>query len=167
MGREVGGNESLKKKSCMKPENKAFLEDNRDLWITLRDAQYLRFPHQGIKDGLVRVMREEFRPGYTADLWCGNCVATMVREVYTEFEKWEAAQNTTINNTAYSSDPPVPTEPTGEQPHDPPADPESEPAPPENPVTEPNPEPRITEPAPPAPVQTKANFPSHKHHRRR
>lgn len=75
----------------MKPENLKFLEDNRSLWITLRDAQYLRFPNQGIKDRLVEIMREEFRPGYTADLWCNTCVAAMVQTVYREFEKWEAA----------------------------------------------------------------------------
>lgn len=93
----------------MKPENKAFLEEHRSLWITLRDAQYLRFPHQGIKDGLVRIMREEFRPGYTVDLWCSHCVATMVREVYQEFEKWEAAQVQTITEpVTIAIDPPKP-----------------------------------------------------------
>lgn len=133
----------------MKPENKAFLEEHRSIWDTLRKAQYLRFPHQGIKDGLVRIMREEFRPGYTADLWCTHCVATMVREVYTEFEKWETAQ---VKEPVIVSDPnpePMPEgyaeviefKESGE-------------------VT------KTVEPFTP-PIPVKANFPSHKKHHRR
>ena len=76
----------------MKPENKKFLEDNRHHWITLRDAKFCRHLDGNTRSGMMRVMSEEFRPGYTADLWCGTCVAEMVKQLYHEFEKWEAAQ---------------------------------------------------------------------------
>lgn len=76
----------------MKPENKAFLEANRHHWITLRDAFYVRHLDGNTRSDMQRIMGEEFRPGYTSDLWCGVCVADMVRALYQEFEKWEAAQ---------------------------------------------------------------------------
>lgn len=75
----------------MKPENKAFLEANRTHWITLRDAFYIRHLDGNTRSEMQRIMGEEFRPGYTSDLWCGVCVADMVRALYQEFEKWEAA----------------------------------------------------------------------------
>lgn len=82
----------LYKNATMKPENKAYLEIHRPIWDSLRQAEYLRFPSMSVPGELLRIMREEFRPGYTVDMWCGHCVAEMVRQVYTEFEKWEASQ---------------------------------------------------------------------------
>lgn len=76
----------------MKPENKAFLEANRHHWITLRDAFYVRHLDGNTRSEMQRIMGEEFRPGYTSDLWCPTCVADMVRAVYQEFEKWEHQQ---------------------------------------------------------------------------
>lgn len=75
----------------MKPENKAFLEANRTHWVTLREAFYIRHLDGNTRSEMQRIMGEEFRPGYTSDLWCGVCVADMVRALYQEFEKWEAA----------------------------------------------------------------------------
>ena len=76
----------------MKPKNKAFLEANRHHWITLRDAFYVRHLDGNTRSEMQRIMGEEFRPGYTADLWCSVCVADMVRALYQQFEKWEAKQ---------------------------------------------------------------------------
>lgn len=76
----------------MKPENKAFLEANRTHWITLRDAFFIRHLDGHTRSEMQRIMGEEFRPGYVTDLWCQTCVADMVRALYQEFEKWEAAQ---------------------------------------------------------------------------
>jgi hypothetical protein len=72
----------------MKPENKKFLEENKHHWITLRDAQYLRHLNGNERSGMQRVMSEEFRPGYTADLWCPTCVAEMVKSLYRHYEAW-------------------------------------------------------------------------------
>jgi hypothetical protein len=76
----------------MKPENKQFLEDNRHHWITLRDAQFCRMLDAPTRERMMLVMAEEFRPGYTADLWCPPCLSDMVTQLYTEFEKWEVAE---------------------------------------------------------------------------
>lgn len=84
----------------MKPENKAFLEANRTHWITLRDAFYLRGLDGNTRSAMQRIMGEEFRPGYTSDLWCPTCVADMVRALYQEFEKWEARQTPAIEEFA-------------------------------------------------------------------
>jgi len=76
----------------MKPENKAFLEENRKHWITLRDAKYLRHLDGNTRSRMVQVISEEFQPGYTADLWCAPCVSEMITTLYRRFEEWEAAQ---------------------------------------------------------------------------
>lgn len=76
----------------MKPENRKFLEDNRHHYDTLRNAFYIRHLNAGEREGMVRVMGEEFAPGYTADLWCSPCVADMVTLLYTRYDAWLAAQ---------------------------------------------------------------------------
>lgn len=73
----------------MKPENLKFLEDTYHHWQTLRDAQYLKGLNGHEREGMQRVMAEEFRPGYTADLWCPSCVADMVRLLYTSYDQWK------------------------------------------------------------------------------
>jgi hypothetical protein len=76
----------------MNPANKAKLEEYRQYWLTLKNAGYMMGLSGNVRDNMVRIMGEEFRPGYTADLWCPPCVADMVTALYFEFEKWEAAQ---------------------------------------------------------------------------
>jgi hypothetical protein len=73
----------------MKPENKQFLEANYHHWVTLRDAQFLRGLNANEREGMVRVMAEEFQPGYTCDLWCPTCVFEMVKSLYTRYEQWK------------------------------------------------------------------------------
>jgi hypothetical protein len=76
----------------MQLKNYLSLKQHERHWKTLRDAQYIKHLNQHEKEGLERIMREEFSPNYRADLWCPTCVGEMVREVYTRFEVW-AAQN--------------------------------------------------------------------------
>ena len=121
----------------MKPENKAFLEENRKHWFTLRDAKYLRHLDGNTRSRMVQVMSEEFQPGYTADLWCAPCVSEMVTTLYRRFEEWEAAQ--------------VPEPPSLLDPEYP--DPNNLQFDSSNPLA--------------APTIIKANFPSHKKHHRR
>lgn len=138
----------------MKPENKKFLEDNRHHWVTLRDAFYMRLLDGNTRSEMQRVMGEEFRPGYAKDLWCPPCVSELVTDLYREFEKWEAAQEKALREVMISLN------------------------------TSPPPLIQITEAERKAmeekakaledaankstatSIQTKANFPSHKHHRR-
>lgn len=75
----------------MKPENKAFLESTYHHWVTLRDAQYLKGLNGNEREGMQRVMREEFIPGYVCDLWCPACCAEMVKQLYTRYDAWKAA----------------------------------------------------------------------------
>lgn len=76
----------------MREENRQFLEDNYGYWITLRDADYMRGLNSHQLEGMVRVMREEFIPGYICDTWCPSCVAEMMRNLYTRYDQWKAAQ---------------------------------------------------------------------------
>lgn len=76
----------------MKPANRKFLEDNRHHHDTLIRAFYLRHLDAPTREGLMRVMAEEFQPGYTADLWCPVCVSDMVKMVYRVYDDWLARQ---------------------------------------------------------------------------
>jgi len=89
----------------MNPNNLKFLQDNRHHWTALRDAQYLRHLDGNTRSEMQRVMAEEFRPGYTTDLWCSPCVSEMVTSLYREFEKWEAAQVPTPEPISMDVDP--------------------------------------------------------------
>lgn len=72
----------------MKPENRKFLEDNERTWITLRDAGYMIGLDGNTRSEMVRVICEEFQPGYATDLWCPPCVADMVTLLYRYFNEW-------------------------------------------------------------------------------
>jgi hypothetical protein len=72
-------------------KNYIFLKLNEKHWDTLRKAQFIAHLNQNEKDGMERVMREEFAPNYRADLWCPTCVTEMVQDLYTRFDAWKAA----------------------------------------------------------------------------
>lgn len=76
----------------MKPENKAFLDAHRHHYDTLIKAFYMKGLNANERDGMVRVMREEFQPGYNTDLWCSPCVADMVRLLYQRYDLWISLQ---------------------------------------------------------------------------
>lgn len=78
----------------MRQENIDFLEANYHHWATLRDAQYLKGLNANEREGMQRVMAEEFVKGYTADLWCPSCCADMVRQLYTRYDTWKTENNT-------------------------------------------------------------------------
>lgn len=74
----------------MKQSNIDFLEANYGYWITLRDAGFMRNLDGSIREGMQRVMAEEFSPGYRADLWCPTCVSDMVKALYTRYDQFKA-----------------------------------------------------------------------------
>jgi hypothetical protein len=43
------------------------------------------------KTDLLRVMREEFWPGYTYDEWCHHCVGRFLQDVYRKYDEWKKA----------------------------------------------------------------------------
>lgn len=75
----------------MSPQNKKFLEDNYHHYLTVKDG-YVKGLNAAEREGMQRVMAEEFAPGYSTDLWCGPCVFEMVKLLYTRYEQWKAQQ---------------------------------------------------------------------------
>lgn len=72
----------------MKPENRQIFEENEKHWETLEKAGYLVHLSGRDRSNLVKAMNEEFQPGYTADLWCPTCVANMLRQVYRRYHQF-------------------------------------------------------------------------------
>lgn len=76
----------------MTPSNKTRLDELYGFWRTLRDAQYMRGMNYREKADMLRILREEFWPGYTYDEWCSSCVVDMVKALYTRYDKWLSEQ---------------------------------------------------------------------------
>lgn len=76
----------------MKEANRRFLDANRHHHTTLIKAFYMRHLDGATREGMVRVINEEFQSGYRTDLWCAPCVADMVRKVYRHYDEWLASQ---------------------------------------------------------------------------
>jgi len=71
----------------MKPENKQFLDELRPLHDLYVKAQYIKHFDGATRQRLLDVIREEFQPGYLADLWCSSCVADMLVFAFTQYDK--------------------------------------------------------------------------------
>jgi hypothetical protein len=76
----------------MRPENEQFLQDNYHHWQSVRDTQTLRLLDGPTRQKMVDVMREEWQPGYQADLWCPPCVFDMITAVYSRFDSHMASK---------------------------------------------------------------------------
>lgn len=44
------------------------------------------------KNEILQVIREEFNPDYTADMWCGSCVVSMMVFAFQQMDSWIAQQ---------------------------------------------------------------------------
>lgn len=75
----------------MKPENILTLEKHRHIHDTLIRAFYVKGLNYIEREDLVRVMREEFNPISNPDLWCGECVADFIKDLYRRFDQYLAA----------------------------------------------------------------------------
>jgi len=74
----------------MNPANKQILDSLEHFHITFDRNQTIHgLTHQNKAD-LLRVMREEFRPGYTYDEWCPHCAGKFLKDVYGEYSKWKS-----------------------------------------------------------------------------
>lgn len=71
----------------MKPENLQFLNDNRHHYETLVRAGFMSMD-AGVKNDMLRVMREEFDSGYHTTLWCSTCVIEMVKLLYRRYDDY-------------------------------------------------------------------------------
>lgn len=72
----------------MKPENKHFLDEHRHHHDTLVRAFYLRSLSAEVRQRMQDVIRDEFQPGYSTDLWCPPCVSDMVLKLYRHYDEW-------------------------------------------------------------------------------
>lgn len=72
----------------MTTESQAFLDNNRYHYNWLVNAQMVKHLDGATREGLLQVIRKEFDPGYPCDLWCGNCVANMLRYAYVQYDQW-------------------------------------------------------------------------------
>ena len=70
----------------MKASNVEFLEANRGIYTTLKNAGFIINLTGEVREGLLRIAREEFNPGYLCCLHCSADVAAMVTYVYTQFD---------------------------------------------------------------------------------
>lgn len=75
----------------MKKENKDYLDAHRDALEEITKAQTCKKAN-AIKGDLVRIMREEFYPGYTIDDSCISCLFNMVPMLYQRYDKWLSEQ---------------------------------------------------------------------------
>ena len=80
----------------MSPESIAFLDTHRHHYDLLIRAQYVKHLDYATRDGLWEVIRKEFDAGYPKDLDCSECVANMLKYVYTQYDKWVEANSTLI-----------------------------------------------------------------------
>jgi len=75
----------------MNPSNKQILDSLEHFHTTFVKVQTIQgLTHQNKAD-LLRVMQQEFRPGYTYDMWCPHCAGKFLQDVYREYNKWKAA----------------------------------------------------------------------------
>ena len=82
----------------MKPENKHILDAHRHFWETFKRQQTMTGVTQTVKNELLKVMHEEFQPGYTYDAWCGHCVVNFIKAVYQRYERWEKENVTPVQD---------------------------------------------------------------------
>jgi hypothetical protein len=75
----------------MKAANKLFLENNRDAYDEILNAQTATKANR-VKYEFARIMREEFIGGYVITFDCGSCLFDMVKLLYQRFDQWLAEQ---------------------------------------------------------------------------
>ena len=72
----------------MTPEDKQFLDDNREHHTTLENAGYLRGFSGEIRGRMQEIIGKYWQPGYHTDLWCPPCVCDMLRKLYRHYDEW-------------------------------------------------------------------------------
>lgn len=75
----------------MTQANIDFLESNRDCHTEIVRAQTATKANK-IKGDLLRIMKEEFLPGYSFSDDCGSCLFDMTNLLYRLYDQWKAKQ---------------------------------------------------------------------------
>jgi hypothetical protein len=73
----------------MRPENKQILDSLEHFHTTFIRNQTIQGLTVQNKADLLKVMREEFWPGYTYDEWCGECVGRFITIIYRKYNEWK------------------------------------------------------------------------------
>jgi hypothetical protein len=88
----------------MKLSSIAILETHKDHWHTLKNAGYIKNLEYPVKLELQSVIQAELDPHYHENLWCGECVAGMVRRAYTHYERYLEIQKAEENLKAAANE---------------------------------------------------------------
>jgi hypothetical protein len=80
----------------MTQANIKYLEDHRNVVDEIVNAQTATRAN-AIKGELLRIMKEEFLPGYVILDSCGSCLFDLVRQLYARFDKWKETQKQNNN----------------------------------------------------------------------
>lgn len=75
----------------MRKENIEFLEMNRDCYTEILNAETATKANK-ITEDLLRIVRTEFYPAYSYKGDCGDCLFTLVKTLYTTYDKWKVTQ---------------------------------------------------------------------------
>ena len=76
----------------MKAGNKDFLDDQRFHYTNMKNSGVLRGLDHFTRHEMVRIMGEEFQPGYSNPGDCPPCVFEMVDRLYRQYDEWLAKQ---------------------------------------------------------------------------
>lgn len=71
----------------MKQESIDILERQKKHWEQFQIAEYMK-PSYSEQQEIERVVREEWKPGYTENLWCAACVAEMYKTAYNNYAEY-------------------------------------------------------------------------------
>ena len=90
----------------MKPENKSFLDEHRGVYEMLIRAGEVKHLDGHTRERMRQVIHEEFAPNYLVNLWCGECIAEMIKYLYVQFDKYLKEQERIVAMTFPVHDPP-------------------------------------------------------------
>lgn len=71
----------------MQPENRTRLEKYRKMYEAWVNDQVLYNMDGAAKNEILEVIRQEWAPGYVAEMWCGSCLAKMIVFAFQNMDK--------------------------------------------------------------------------------
>ena len=76
----------------MTDSNRAFLNENRFHYDLLVRAGIVKHLDSSVREGLIRVIREEFDSRYISNIWCSECVTSTLRFAYEQYDQYLSKQ---------------------------------------------------------------------------
>lgn len=78
--------------------DKDFVEINRAHYNTLTKAGFVQNLSNEIKSEMLKIIRENFNPGYLCCMHCPGDIAAMIKYLYTQYDLLPTLIIETINN---------------------------------------------------------------------